>query len=98
MAYRVELSTRAKRDLASIFAYIQAESSNQAFLWFQGLEETILSLSYHPERGAIVSRHSNIRRVFYGHGRSIYRITYSIGKRSEVVHVLHIRHGARQNP
>ncbi len=44
MAFRVELTRRARRDLAAIYDYIEASSSTQAFRWFNGLNDAILSL------------------------------------------------------
>ena len=51
MEFRVELAERAQRDLAAIYEYIHAESSERAFEWFNGLEAAILSLASQPEPG-----------------------------------------------
>jgi plasmid stabilization system protein ParE len=48
MTYRVELTARASRNLRRIFRLINAESSPQASVWFNGLETAILSLDQHP--------------------------------------------------
>jgi len=50
MAYRVELSRRAERDLSSLYDWIHAEESLLAARWFNGLEEAIYSLQQLPRR------------------------------------------------
>jgi len=96
MAFRVELTDRAYRDLAAIYEYIQANSSGQAFRWFNGLESAILSLEKHPKRGTVTREDSRLRQLLYGNKPHVYRIIYSIRERSRLVSVLHIRHGARR--
>src|SRR3974377_1190584 len=66
MAFRVELTARAERDLAAIYEYIQAGSSKQAFLWFNGLEDAILSLEKRPERGRLTRENSRLRQLLAG--------------------------------
>jgi plasmid stabilization system protein ParE len=45
MAYKVEISARAERDLVRIFAFIEAETSDRARRWFRELYVAIRSLS-----------------------------------------------------
>jgi toxin ParE1/3/4 len=97
MAFRVELTARALRDLATIYEHIQAETSTQAFAWFNRLEAAILSLEQHPERGTVTRESLRFRQLLHGNKPHIYRIIYSIQKRSRLVSVLHIRHGARRD-
>jgi len=61
MAFRVELTRRARRDLAAIYDYIEASSSTQAFRWFNGLNDAILSLENRPERGRMTRENSRLR-------------------------------------
>ena len=96
MAFRVELTSRAQRDLAAIYEYIHAGSSIHAFHWFNGLEDAILSLENHPERGTLTRENSRLRQLLYGTKPHTYRIIYSIQPRSRRVLVVHIRHGARR--
>jgi plasmid stabilization system protein ParE len=51
MVYTVNLSTRAVRNIRSIYQFINAETSALAAKWFYGLEETVFSLDHHPQRG-----------------------------------------------
>jgi toxin ParE1/3/4 len=95
MAYRVELTERAVRDLERIYRTIEAEDAAQAAAWFNGLEKAILSLDEHPARGAVISEDARLRHLLSGRRRHLYRIIYALDERNRIVTVLHIRHGAR---
>jgi plasmid stabilization system protein ParE len=95
MSYSVDLTERAARDLRRIYTAINAEDSQQARLWFNGLERTILSLDEHPARGAAIPEDGKLRHLLYGRRGHRYRIIYAIVEGDQVVTVLHIRHGAR---
>jgi plasmid stabilization system protein ParE len=96
MEFIVELTSRAERDLAAVYEYIHAESSDRAFKWFNGLEAAILSLARQPERSKRTKENSGLRHLLYGNKPHVYRIIYRISKGAGKVQVLHIRHGARQ--
>jgi plasmid stabilization system protein ParE len=69
MAYRVDLTERAARDLIRIYRTINAENSAQAHAWFNGLERVIVSLRENPARGTIIPEDVNLRHVLYGRTR-----------------------------
>jgi plasmid stabilization system protein ParE len=60
VAYRVDLTDRAARDLRRIHDLINAADSAQAAIWFNGLEQAILSLATHPSRGGVVAREQGV--------------------------------------
>jgi toxin ParE1/3/4 len=95
MAYRVDLTERAARNLRHIYLTINGEGAAQARTWFNGLEKAILSLDEHPARGSPISEDGNLRHLLYGRRRRRYRIIYAIDESNRTVTVLHIRHGAR---
>lgn len=95
MAYRVDLTDRAVRDLRRLYQAISAEHSPQAQAWFNALERRILSLSEHPARGAVIPEDAALRHLLHGRRPNVYRIIYGIDEPTQVVTVLHIRHGAR---
>ena len=95
MVYQVRLARRALRDLTHIYRYVQAEISERASSWFDGLEKAIYSLERYPERGPITPEDRKLRHLLYGRRPHVCRIIYEIKKRSSRVDVLHIRHGAR---
>ncbi len=95
MAYGVDLTERAARDLRRIYLTINAEDAAQARAWFNGLEEAISSLDELPASGASTPEDGNLRHLLYGRKRHCYRIIYAIDEGNRIVTVLHIRHSAR---
>ena len=93
MAYRVEVTDRARADLERLYAQIDASASPRARAWFQGLTKAINSLETLPERGTPLPDYSHLRQLLYGARRRVYRIVYVVDH--QVVTVLHIRHGAQ---
>jgi len=63
MAYHVEVTDRAVRDLAIIHRRIEAESSAQAEQWFNGLEKAILSLEEYPTRVPLTPEDRTLRQL-----------------------------------
>ena len=95
MAYRVDLTVRAARNLRHIYRSIHAQHIGEARDWFNRLEQAILSLDEHPARGVAVPENHHLRQLLYGNKPHIYRVIYAVDERRSVVTVLHIRHGAR---
>ncbi len=96
MAYRVDLTARAVRDLRRIWRDIEASESAAARAWFDGLEAAVFGLDEHPARSPATPEDRSLRHLLYGRGRHVWRIIYAIDERVGVVTVLHIRHGAHQ--
>ena len=95
MQYLVRLTDRALRDLEAIYEFIEADSSERAFAWFNGLAEAIFSLERFPERGTVIPEDKKLRDLLFGKKPSVYRIIYALDKRKNTVAILHIRHRAR---
>jgi toxin ParE1/3/4 len=93
MAYLVNLTARAERDLARLYGEINAEHSDAALKWYRGLKEAILSLEEQPNRCPVTPESDKLRHLLYGNKPHIYRAIYRVQKQVEV---LHIRHGARR--
>ena len=98
MTFRVELTHRARRDLASLYERINAAESSTAARWFNGLEESIYGLARLPRRCPVAPEAKKARRslrhLLYGNNPHIYRAIYEIDEASQVIYVLTIRHGA----
>ena len=94
MAYHVELSERAQRDIVAAYDYIAAEAPQAAIDFRYGLQERIDFLKVFPQRCGLAPedqhRDETIHQTFY----KSYRILFIL--RGDTVHVVHIRHGARQ--
>ena len=94
MAFTVEFSARARRDIDEIVGYIQADSPVDATRWRQRLQEKMNAMRTMPEACGFApendkSQHE-VRQLL--HGR--YRVLVTIRERK--VFVLTIRHGARR--
>ena len=95
MAYVVNITVRAQRDLAHIYGFIHASDSPAAREWYFGLRDAILKLEELPHRGPVTHGNPKLRQIFYGNKPHIYRVIYRVLERQKRVDVLHIRHGAR---
>ena len=96
MAYVVDITARAERDLASIYLQINAENSDAALKWYRGFKQAILSLEEQPNRCPVTPESDRFRHLLYGNRPHIYRAIYRVMERQKRVEVLHIRHGARR--
>lgn len=98
MAFRVEFLPRAKNDLDSLFLWILSTAPLHGPNWFNGLEQTILSLCEQPERCPVArtlsTQFDTVRQLLYGRYPHVYKIYYRVA--GEAVEILHIRHGARK--
>jgi mRNA-degrading endonuclease RelE of RelBE toxin-antitoxin system len=91
MAYRVEITDRALRDLALIYQRIEAETGARAARWFDGLEAAIIGLEKRPRRVPVTPEDDTLRHLLYGKRPHVYRIIYAIEEAISTVYVLHIR-------
>jgi plasmid stabilization system protein ParE len=98
MAYLVNITSRAARDLADLYRAINAEHSDAAKKWYWGLKESILSLEERPNRCPLRSKRERVRHLLYGYKPHIYLVIYRVREKQKHVEVLHIRHGARREP
>ena len=96
MAYLVNLSDRAQRDLAQIYRRINAADSDAALKWYRGFRQAILSLEEQPNRCPLTPENDKLRHLLYGNKPHIYRAIYRVLEKQKLVEVLHIRHGARR--
>lgn len=97
MAYLVNVTIRAERDLAALYEAVGAESSAAARRWYAGLKQVILDLENQPYIWPPAHEARGLRHILYGHKpHNMYRVIYKVMERKKAVEVLHIRHGARQ--
>jgi len=95
MAYRVEVTARARRNLDRIYSFVQAEESDHAFAWFQGLAAAMQSLSDMPKRAPVTHEDTALRHLLYGNKPHAYRIIYHVEEEAQLVTIITIRHGVR---
>lgn len=96
MAYLVEFTARAARDLEALYEGKNAAESEAAARWFNALEEAVYTLSEYPYRCPVAPESVKLRHLLYGDKPHVYRVIYRVLKKQNTVQVLHIRHGARQ--
>lgn len=96
MAYLVNLTSRAVRDLVHLYGEINAGNSDAALKWYRGLKQAILSLEEYPNRCPATPEKKDLRHLLYGHKAHIYRVIFRVLEKQKQVDVLHIRHGARR--
>jgi len=63
MAYLVNVTVRAARDLAILYQEIHAGNSDAALKWYRGLKNAILSLERHPNRCPVTPENTNLRHL-----------------------------------
>ncbi len=98
MAFRVETTVKAERELSAIQDWLLSEQAGDAGLaWFLRLRDALDSLSEMPYRCPLAREKkglsSGIRQLLYGNKPHVYRILFTI--ENDTVTVLGVRHGRR---
>lgn len=87
----------AREVIADAVRWLSERSPEAAVRWLDGLEQTISGIADFPTRCAIAPETDTIgieiRQQLYGRRAGRYRILFAV--RGEIVHVIHVRHGAR---
>jgi plasmid stabilization system protein ParE len=98
MKLNVVIETRAARDIDEASGWIAERSPESAERWFNAIEAEVYSLAHFPERCPKAREDGQfryeLRQLVFGRRRGRYRIIFTI--RKNAVHVLHVRHGAKQ--
>jgi plasmid stabilization system protein ParE len=97
MAFLVDITPHAERDLARLYRQVNAEYSEAAMEWYLGIKQAILSLEERPNRCPLARKKDKLRHLLYGHKPHIYRVIYRVSEKQKHVEVLRIRHGARRS-
>ena len=101
MAYQVALADSAKADADSIYRWIFTESPRRGPDWFKALIAALYSLEQLPNRCPLAREARKARRkircLLFGKQHGVYRILYEVAEARQMVWILHIRHGARQD-
>jgi len=78
MAYVVNLTARAERDLVHLYREIDAQNSEAALKRYRGFKEAILSLEERPNRSPVTPESDKFRHLLYGNKPHIYRAIYRV--------------------
>jgi plasmid stabilization system protein ParE len=101
MTFHVVIQPRAARDIeyAAHFLLDRSKSPAVARRWTRGIRAKIATLKTSPLRCPIdadsIAYGEEVRVLLYGKRHGKYRVLFSV--RGEVVHVLTVRHSARQS-
>ncbi len=95
MAYKIEFSVRAFRDIDTIVTYIHADTPSGATRWRKRLKQKLISLCTMPEACGYAPENEDarceVRQLLFGN----YRVLFTII--DNTVFLLTIRHCARRN-
>lgn len=98
MSYKLIIQPPAIRDLDEAYQWIAERSPSNAASWFNGFLDTLRNLEQFPQRCEIAPESKfvgqPIRQLLYGRRSGVYRVLFTV--RAREVHVLHIRHAARE--
>jgi plasmid stabilization system protein ParE len=98
MKCRVILEDSAHKDLEAITLWLAQRSTDAANKWYWQVREAIETLAESPLRCLLAPENElfpeEIRHLFYGRKRYVYRILFTV--KGSHVHVLHVRHGSRK--
>jgi toxin ParE1/3/4 len=97
MKYRLIVQPSASADLEESYRWIAERSPTREPGWFNRFIKALTSLETNPERHEVAPESKSVgvivRQFLYGNRGGKYRVLYTI--RGREVHVLHIRHAAR---
>jgi len=97
MTYKLIIQPPALADLDEAYRWIAERSPEHAARWLNGFLDKLQTLEHFPTRcGLAVESRTigrEIRQLLYGRRGGVYRALFVLSGRE--VHVLHIRHAAR---
>jgi plasmid stabilization system protein ParE len=97
MTYKLIIQPPALADLNEAYRWIAERSPENAARWFNGFHAKLRTLEYSPGRCGVAPESEQIgqqvRQLIYGRRGGTYRVLFVV--RDDEVHVLHIRHAAR---
>jgi len=96
MAYAVNITPRAERDLADLYDKINAEESEVALSWYRGLTELHSQSGRESEPVPRDRVERKSQASAHGNKPRIYRVIYGVIEEERRVQILQIRHGARR--
>jgi plasmid stabilization system protein ParE len=80
--------------LAEIVGYIADDNPEAAWHFGRSLLDHVEILQRYPNLGAVIRRRTDVRRLVH----SPIVIYYQVHEKERLVHILHLRHGARESP
>jgi plasmid stabilization system protein ParE len=78
-----------------LYTHLSVESSQAAWRWFDGLQQSILTLETDPIRCSTIPEDGRLRHLLYGRSPHVYRVIFRINEKKRSVEVVSVRHGRR---
>ena len=83
MAYRVEITAEAERELHSILSWLLSKhAGDDGLRWFEALEGALASLREFPKRCSVAPESRllpfEVRQLVYGNKPHVYRILFTM--------------------
>lgn len=98
MKYTVVIEASAIEDIEATVLWLANDSEESARSWYRRVRDAIVSLETSPTRCPLAPENESfpeeIRHLLHGRKPHVYRIAFTI--QGKTVHVLHVRHGARE--
>jgi len=99
MKYKLIIQPRALAELDEAYRWIAQRSPENAARWFNRFVEALQTLERFPGRCGVAPESEQIgqeiRQLLYGRRGGAYRALFVV--RDDEVHILHIRHAARNS-
>lgn len=96
MAFSVELTHAAQRDIEETIDYIALDSSVRAKKWHDALRDLLNSLKEMPTRHAIIQESESLNRALRSVRHHSHRVIYEVNEKHERVTVVRIYHASRK--
>lgn len=98
MRYTVVIEASAIEDIEATVLWLANDSEESARNWYRRVRDAIVSLETSPTRCPLAPENESfleeIRHLLHGRKPHVYRIAFTV--QGKTVHVLHVRHGARE--
>ena len=96
MGWKVIFSDRSLSDLGSICKYIAQDNQDAAERLGLDIIDTVVGLADFPKTGKVYA--ATDKSEIYSITCRAYRIFYQINDTEKCLEILHVRHGARDEP
>jgi plasmid stabilization system protein ParE len=92
--YRLLYSQRSLNDLDDILGHIAEEDAEAASRFGASLLDHVDLLSRFPRLGGVIRKRSRVRKLLH----SPLLVYYRLDEDKRLIEILHVRHGAREQP
>ena len=97
MAYRVEISDPAARDIDEALSYILRDSLSAAKSWHSDLTELLDLIADLPTRFGAMAEAKSLKLPYRSVMHHSHRVIYRIDDEAQVVYVVRVYHSARRS-